>query len=153
MSSRWWGWFPQPQQPWLKETLSKDGKLFQFTPDTSWKPSTHNQPSHLDQNGRSFNSPPHSVAGSFTSNAHTFLWLSRSFPSSVCCFSPGSFFFPQALVLFPPLSLLSPLAVCQGFTSKLMIGFLTVQQAVFYPALCEETKIISMNMEKNLLVW
>lgn len=96
MSSRWWGWFPQPQQPWLKETLSKDGKLFQFTPDTSWKPSTHNQPSHLDQNGRSFNSPPRSATGSFTSNARTFLWLSPSFPSSVCRF----FFSPPATSFF-----------------------------------------------------
>lgn len=65
------------------------------------------------------------------------------------------FFFLSRLVLFSTnaRSLPSPLtsltlAVCQGFTSKLMIGFLTVQQAVFYPALCEETKIISMNMEK-----
>lgn len=67
----------------------------------------------------------------------------------------AAFFFLPRLLLFSTnaRSLPSPLtsltlAVCQGFTSKLMIGFLTVQQAVFYPALCEETKIISMNMEK-----
>lgn len=145
MSSLWWGWFPQPQQPWLKETLSKDRKLFQCTPDTSWKPSTHNQPSHLDQNGRSFNSPPHSVAGSFSST-HTL------FSDFLFCFLHLLFF---ARLLFSHKNLFSSLPshlshprCLPRLHIKANDWFLTVQQAVFYPSLCEETKIISMNMEK-----
>lgn len=107
MSSPRWGWFPQPQRPWLKETLSKDGKHFQFTPDTSWMPSTPNQASHLDQNGRSFNSPSHS--GSFSS-VQTLFSVVGPFICVLLFFFPLAFLFRQTLVLFP-LSL--TLAVCQ----------------------------------------
>lgn len=65
--------------------------------------STHNHPSHLDQNGRSFNSLSHSVTGSFSSTHTRFSdFLSQPLHLSVLLFL-------QTLVLFPPLSLLSPL--------------------------------------------
>lgn len=68
------------------------------------------------------------------------------FPSSVYHFFPLDSLLPKLAVL-PPLSLLSP-SLSARLHIKADDWFLTVQQAVFYLALCEETKIISMNMEK-----
>lgn len=126
--------------------LSKDGKLSQFTPDTSWMSSAHNQPSHLDQNGRSFNSLVSLCDWVLLKYTHTLSltfslipFICRLFFSHKHSFSslPSHFSHPCCL---PRLHI------------KADDWFLTVQQAVFYPALCEETKIISMNMEK-LLLW
>lgn len=61
-------------------------------------------------------------------------------------FFPLNFSLPKLAVL-PPLLLLSP-SLSARLHIKADDWFLTVQQAVFYLALCEETKIISMNMEK-----
>lgn len=84
------------------------------------------------------------------------LWLG---PSQVCTHVSVTFYFPSSvyhffpldslpkLAVLPPLSLLSP-SLSARLHIKADDWFLTVQQAVFYLALCEETKIISMNMEK-----
>lgn len=86
--------------------------------------------------------------------AHTFLRLYVSFPSSLCrVFLSRFFLFPQTLVLFPPLSLLSHPSCLPRLHIKADDWFQTVKQAVFSPALCEETNIISINMGENLLLW
>lgn len=134
----------------IKRDALKGRKPFQFTPDTSWMSSIH-----LDRNGRSFSSP------------RLILWLGPSqvrthFSPALClvpfifvpCFSLSRFFlFPQTLVLFPPLSLLSHPSCLPRLHIKADDWFQTVKQAVFSPALCEETNIISINIGENLLLW
>lgn len=98
--------------------------------------------------------PSHSVTGSFSST-HTLFsdFMSRSLHLCAVFFSLSFFLFPQTLVLFPPLSLLSHPSCLPRLHIKADDWFQTVKQAVFSPALCEETNIISINMGKNLLLW
>lgn len=80
----------------IKRDALKGRKPFQFTPVTSWMPSIH-----LDQDGRSFSSPSHSVTGSFSSTRAHFSSesLSPTFHLRACFFSslPSPHFPPRSL--------------------------------------------------------
>lgn len=109
---------PTASAAMIKRDALKGRKPFQFTPDTSWMPSIH-----LDQNGRSFSSPSHSVTAAFSSTS----------PSLHLC----TVFFCPTNTRSPPSPLTSlTLPVCRGFTSKPVIGFKLLSRQYFPPALC-----------------
>lgn len=112
----------------IKRDALKGRKPFQFTPVTSWMPSIH-----LDQDGRSFSSPSHSVTGSFSSTRVHFSSesLSPTFHLRAC------FFFLSPVSSLPsPLTFLT-LPVCRGSTSKPVIGFKLLSRQYFL-LLCVE---------------
>ena len=114
--------------------LSREGNL-----SNSLQSSTR-----LDQNGHVVSPASHSATGSISGRRTLYV-----FPHFICvpCFYLTSFLSTRSFTSLP--SHLSHPRCLPRLHIKAVGWFLTVKQAVFSPALCEETKIISMNMKKR----